>query len=99
MKLLSPALFDDFCQKSRAMYEKGRKSSPLDKLLVYSCMTNICSEFSGIDDGQSAIHHHNLARTFSALLLQALSTFPLLTSASMNTVETLLTAVRYDSVF
>ena len=80
------------------MYEQGQEGSPRDKLLVYSGMSNICSEFSGMDDGRAADHNHTLARGFSYLLLQALATFPMLTPASMDTVEALLAAVSSDPI-
>jgi hypothetical protein len=78
------------------MYEQGQESSALDKLLVYAGMTNICSQFSGIDDGSSAAHNHNLVKVFSGLLLQVLDTFPMMTPPTTGTVEALLLAVSLN---
>lgn len=80
------------------MYEQGQEGSPGDKLLVYAGMSNICSQFSGIDNGDHAAHNHNLARCFSNLLLQALATFPMVTPGSADTVEALMVAVSLTSV-
>lgn len=81
------------------MYGEGQEGSPRDKLLVYAGMSNICSEFSGMDDGDAADYNHNLARSFSCLLLQALATFPMLAPASMDTVEALLAAVSSTGIW
>jgi len=80
------------------MYEQGQEGSATDKLLVYAGMSNICSQFSGTDDGDLASHNHNLARAFSDLFLQALATFPMITPGTVDTVETLLVAVSIDSI-
>lgn len=75
------------------MYRDGQEAAPRDKLLVYSSLANICSEYSGVDGGESAAHNHNLAKGFSYLLLQALETFPMLTPASLDTAEALMVTV------
>lgn len=69
-----------------------------DKLLVYSIMSNLCSEFSGSDEGKAADSNYMLSKTFSNLLLQALSNFPLSTPASMEAAEALLSAVSLHSI-
>ncbi|KAF2156893.1 hypothetical protein K461DRAFT_289264 [Myriangium duriaei CBS 260.36] len=89
---LSPATFDDFCRLSRVVYEHGQDVLPHERLLVYSLLCNICTELSGVDHGKAADYAHNLARTFSYLLLQALDALPILTPPSLPAVEALLTA-------
>ena len=91
--LLPPAMFGDFCRKCRSMYERRHESSPTDKLLIYSGLSNICAEFTAEGDVSSASYNHSLVRVFSLLLLKTLATFPLLMPASMDTLEALLIAV------
>lgn len=94
--LLSPMLHDEFYQKCRSVYQHGPESSPMDKLLVYSCLSNTCGEFSGTNDGNLSTYYHGLSSGFYHLLFQALATFPMLAPASMDTVEALLAAVSSD---
>ncbi|KAF4965820.1 hypothetical protein FSARC_6413 [Fusarium sarcochroum] len=89
---LWPALLDDFCRKCRAMYEQDQKTTPTDKILVYSVMSNICCQFSGTDGAKAADSSQELSRTCSCLLLQALDTFPMLSPSSLTTAEALMVA-------
>ncbi|KAH8714022.1 putative transcriptional regulatory protein C11D3.07c [Beauveria bassiana] len=92
VNLLSPALYADFCQKCRSMYENRLEGSTADKMLVYSGLSNICSEFSGASNGDEAERNHNLAITFFHLLSEALTTLPALMPPSMATLEALFAA-------
>lgn len=95
--LISPALFETFCQKCRSMYEQGHEGSPKDKLLVYSGLSNISSQVISEETAESAGYYHNLTKGFQYLLLQALASFPMLASASMDTAEAMLCAVSFAS--
>ncbi len=97
VNLLSPALYADFCQKCQSMYENGLEGSTADKMLVYSGLSNICSEFSGASSGDEAEHLHRLAITFFHLLSQVLITLPALAPASMATLEAVFAAVSPKS--
>lgn len=90
---LPPALFTNFCQKTRLIYQEGEPGSLADRLLVYAGMANLCSETSSLEEGDLAAYHHKVGTSFSYLLLQTLATFPVTSPASMETVEALLVAV------
>lgn len=59
-------------------------------------LSNICVEFSAMDDGTTADLHHAMSRRFSDLLMASLAKYPLLMPASLETTEALLTAVSKD---
>lgn len=91
--LYSHEMFHNFLQKCRYIYEQGYDGSPIDKLLVYSGLANVCAEFTVETDDISASYNHSLQRAFSWLLMKTLATFPLLVPASLETLEALLLAV------
>lgn len=76
------------------MYHREEPSSPTDKLLVYSMMANTCSELSGTDEGELASYNYGLSRSFSNLMLETLSSLPMMTPACLETAEALMVAVR-----
>lgn len=98
VNLMSPALYADFCQKCQSMYEIGLEMSTTDKLLVYSGLSNICSEFSGASVGEDADRNNKLSITFFHLLSDALTTLPALVPASMGTLESVFAAVSLRSL-
>lgn len=98
VNLLSPELYADFCQKCQSMYENGLEGSTADKMLVYSGLSNICSEFSGASNGDEAEHNYRLSLTFFHLLSQALATLPALIPASIGTLEAVFAAVSLQSL-
>lgn len=91
--LYSEEMFDTFCRKCQKIYQHGLDGTPSEKLLVYSGLSNVCSEFTSETDDFSASYAHNLKRAFTWLLMDTLSTFPLLVPASIETLEALLLAV------
>lgn len=80
------------------MYEQGHEGSPKDKLLVYSGLSNISSQVMSEETAESVDYYHNLTKAFHSLLLQALGSFPMLASASMDVVEAMLCAVSFASI-
>lgn len=78
------------------MYTDEQELSPTDKILVYSGMYILCSEFSTLTNIEKteADQNDSLATTFFTLLLQSLATFSMLTPPSIQTIEAFLSAVR-----
>ena len=76
------------------MYEQGHDLSAKDKLLVYAGLSNISSQIISEATAESVDYYHKLNRGFHSLMLQTLASFPMLTPASMETVEAMLCAVR-----
>lgn len=80
------------------MYEQGHEGSPKDKLLVYSGLSNISSQVMSEETAESAEYYHNLTKGFHSLLLQALASFPMLASPTMDIAEATLCAVSFASI-
>lgn len=93
-RLLDPRLFDKFYCKCEAMYKDRQQTSLPDQLLIYACLSNICSHLSGVDHEPNAASYFDLARFFSNLLLQAFAAFPMMMPASADVLEVLVVAVR-----
>lgn len=89
--LFSDAMFNNFRKKCHAIYKQGVETSPTDRLLVYSGLSNICAEFTA--DEFSAPYNHGLQQAFSWSLLKSLANFPLIVPASLESLEALLLAV------
>lgn len=53
----------------------------------------MCHQLVSEERPESANYYYALAKGYHALLLQALSSFPMFTSASVETAETMLCAV------
>lgn len=92
-RLLDPGLFEKFYNKCEAMYKDHLQTSLPDQLLIYACLSNICSHLSGVDQEPNAASYFDLARFFSNLLLQAFACFPMMMPASAEVLEVLIVAV------
>ena len=77
------------------MYEGGQEGPLSDQLLVYACLSNICSHLSNADQEVDAASYFEMARFFSNLLLQALATFPMMMPGSADVLEALVVAVCF----
>lgn len=77
------------------MHQFGEQVSIPHKLLVYSVMANVCSEFSATDSGELAGYNYSLSKTFRKLMLETLGAFSMSTPASLEAAEALMVAVSW----
>lgn len=65
---------------------------------MYSTLSNICGEFNAVNEDAAAEHDYTLSQTFSNMLLEALATYPLVSPASLDAAEALLSAVSFGAL-
>lgn len=87
---LNVANFHNKCAK---LYESSQDGSIFDRLLVYGAMSSLCSELSGITNGEESERYHFFSRSFSQHVLKTINVMPAIMTASCEGIEALLTAV------
>lgn len=85
-------------RKCKALYDRNQDGSIFERLLVYSGLTVLCADISGMTDGSEAEYNHTLARSFSQYVLKTVDVMPAILPASYEGIEAVMTAVSDQSL-
>lgn len=85
----------EFARKCHEFYNQHQHALPVRRLLVYTGLCGLASEFSALDGGPEAEYYATLAKRFQQLVLRTLANFPLIVPPAMESVEAIMAGVSF----
>lgn len=83
-----------FCDMCSKLYRKNQDGTIFERLMAYSGLSVLCSDFSALINGSESEHHHQLSRAFSQHMLKTVDVLPAVMTPSWEGIEAVSTAVR-----